>query len=65
MNAVVDPVRYRHLHRRSLRLEWFTISWNAIEAIVAVGAGIMAGSTALIAFGTDSTIEVISAVVLL
>jgi cation diffusion facilitator family transporter len=61
----VKSAQYPHLHRRGLRLEWFTILWNVIEAIVAIGAGIMAGSTALIAFGADSSIEVISAVVLL
>jgi divalent metal cation (Fe/Co/Zn/Cd) transporter len=53
------------LHRRALCLEWFTVSWNIIEAIVAVGAGFIAGSTALVAFGADSGIEVTSAVVLL
>lgn len=53
------------LHRRSVRLEWFTVSWNVVEAVVAVGAGLVAGSTALVAFGVDSLIEVVSAVVLL
>jgi cation diffusion facilitator family transporter len=57
--------RREQLHRRAVRLEWFTISWNIIEAAVAIGAGIVAGSTALIAFGADSLIEVISAVALL
>jgi cation diffusion facilitator family transporter len=58
-------IRREHLHRRGVRLEWFTVSWNVIEAFVAIGAGLIAGSTALIAFGVDSLIEVISAVVLL
>jgi cation diffusion facilitator family transporter len=57
--------RVRSLHRRGRRLEWFTISWNVSEAIIAIAAGLIAGSTALVAFGTDSLIEVISAVVLL
>jgi cation diffusion facilitator family transporter len=48
-----------------VRLEWFTVSWNVIEAVVAIGAGIIAGSVALIGFGVDSGIEVISAVGLL
>jgi divalent metal cation (Fe/Co/Zn/Cd) transporter len=48
-----------------VRLEWFTISWNVIEAFVAIGAGIIAGSVALVGFGADSGIEVISAVGLL
>ncbi len=46
-------------------LEWFTVSWNVIEAVVAIGAGFIAGSVALIGFGVDSGIEVISAVGLL
>lgn len=53
------------LHRRTLRLEWFTISWNISEALIAIGAGLIAGSTALIAFGAGSGIEVILAAVLL
>jgi len=58
-------IRREHLHRRGIRLEWFTVSWNVIEAFVAIGAGLVAGSTALIAFGVDGLIEVISAVALL
>lgn len=45
-----------NLHK-ALRLEYFTITWNVIEAIVAVGAGIAAGSIALVGFGFDSSIE--------
>jgi cation diffusion facilitator family transporter len=55
----------QQLHRRAVRLEWFTVSWNVVEAVVAIGAGIIAGSVALIGFGADSSIEVISAVALL
>jgi cation diffusion facilitator family transporter len=53
------------LHRRALRLEYVTVGWNVIEAFVAIGAGLIAGSVALIGFGVDSGIEVISAVGLL
>jgi divalent metal cation (Fe/Co/Zn/Cd) transporter len=52
----------RRLHRRGLRLEYFTISWNVIEAAVAITAGLIAGSVALVGFGVDSGIEVVSAV---
>jgi len=48
----------------SRRIRWFvaaTISYNVIEAIVAMVAGIQASSTALIGFGLDSVIEVSSA----
>jgi len=54
--------RRRLLYRRALRLEYFTIGWNVLEAIVAIGAGVVAGSVALVGFGVDSGIEVISAV---
>jgi len=57
--------RRRRLHARAVRLEWFTVAWNVIEAVVAIGAGIIAGSVALIGFGVDSGIEVISAIGLL
>jgi cation diffusion facilitator family transporter len=57
--------RERRLHRRALRLEYFTVSWNVIEALVAITAGVIAGSVALVGFGVDSGIEVISAVALL
>jgi hypothetical protein len=53
------------LHRRALWLEYFTVGWNVVEAVVAIGAGVIAGSVALIGFGADSAIEVISAVGLL
>jgi cation diffusion facilitator family transporter len=53
------------LHRRGIRLEVFTIAWNVVEALVAIGAGLIAGSVALVGFGVDSGIEVISAVALL
>lgn len=43
--------------RKALRLEYFTITWNVIEAVVAIGAGIVAGSIALVGFGFDSSIE--------
>jgi divalent metal cation (Fe/Co/Zn/Cd) transporter len=53
------------LHHRALRLEYFTVGWNVVEAVVAIGAGIIASSVALIGFGADSAIEVISAIGLL
>jgi len=51
--------------RRGRILEYFTIGWNLLEAIVAVGSGILAGSVSLIGFGIDSLIESASAIVLL
>jgi divalent metal cation (Fe/Co/Zn/Cd) transporter len=47
------------------RLEYFTIGWNVLEALVSVWAGVVAGSTALVGFGVDSVIESSSGAVLL
>jgi len=53
------------LIRRAFRLEWLTVGWMTIEAVVALVAGIGAGSLVLVAFGLDSIIELISAGVLM
>jgi divalent metal cation (Fe/Co/Zn/Cd) transporter len=53
------------LIREAFRLEWLTIGWMMVEAVVAIGAGIAAGSLVLVAFGLDSLIELISAGVLM
>jgi divalent metal cation (Fe/Co/Zn/Cd) transporter len=53
------------LARRGRKLEYFTIAWNSIEGIIAVAAGIIAGSVSLVGFGVDSFIEVISGAALL
>ncbi|HEV2071018.1 MAG TPA: cation transporter [Acidimicrobiales bacterium] len=61
MMAAAGTLDRARLHRRALWLETFTIAWNVIEAIVAVGAGVASGSVALVGFGVDSAIEVASA----
>jgi len=53
------------MHVRAVRLEWATVLWNVVEAVVAIGSGAVVGSAALVAFGADSLIEVSSAVVVL
>jgi divalent metal cation (Fe/Co/Zn/Cd) transporter len=50
---------------RGKRLEYFTIAWNSLEALVAVVAGGSAGSISLVGFGIDSFVEVISGSTLL
>jgi hypothetical protein len=50
------------LIRQAFRLEWLTVAWMVIEALVAIGSGVIAGSLTLTAFGLDSVIELISAV---
>lgn len=54
--------RRRAVLRRRVRLVVaVTISYNVIEAVIAIAAGAVASSGALVAFGLDSTVEVISA----
>jgi divalent metal cation (Fe/Co/Zn/Cd) transporter len=55
----------RDIARQGRRLEYFTISWNSLEGLVAVIAGAVAGSISLVGFGIDSFIEVISGAALL
>lgn len=46
------------------RLAYLTILWNSLEGIIAVGAGIAAGSIAMVGFGVDSVIEVSSGLII-
>jgi divalent metal cation (Fe/Co/Zn/Cd) transporter len=58
---VVPTARRTILHRRVRLLVAATISYNVVEAVIAITAGTLASSTALIGFGLDSAIEVLSA----
>ena len=51
--------------RTGIRLELVTVAWMAVEAALAIGAGIAARSVLLTAFGADSLIELLSGVTLL
>src|SRR5580704_9642359 len=53
------------LIRDAFRLEWLTIGWMSVEAVVAIASGVAAGSLILTAFGLDSVIELASAGVLM
>lgn len=59
--TTVSPTRRTALARRVRWLVTATIAYNVVEAAVALTAGTMASSTALIGFGLDSVIEVASA----
>ncbi len=59
--AALTEARRTTLHRRVRFIVGFTITYNVIEAIVAIWAGSMASSAALIGFGLDSIVEVLSA----
>lgn len=54
----------RLLGRASL-LAWLTIGWNLVEGVIAVAAGVAAGSLALVGFGLDSFVEVFAGGVVL
>jgi hypothetical protein len=53
------------LVRRAKLLAWLGVGWHGVEAAVAVGAGLAAGSIALIGFGADSLIESAAGIILL
>ena len=56
--ALLSPDERSKLERRARRLAWGGNAWHVIEFAIAVGAGVAAGSIALVAFGVDSLIEV-------
>jgi len=61
MTTVLTPARTGLLRRRIRIVVAITISWNVVEAVVALIAGGAASSAALIGFGLDSVVEVLSA----
>ena len=67
MEAATVPVgspEYLSLARRAKLLSWASLGYMALEGLVAVVAGIVAGSIALIGFGIDSAIEGFASVVI-
>jgi divalent metal cation (Fe/Co/Zn/Cd) transporter len=54
-----DPYRLAAL-RDGVRVEALSVAWMALEAAIAIGAGILARSVLLTTFGLDSVIELIS-----
>jgi len=63
--ATIDTLERPAAVQRGRRLEYFTVVWNTGEGLVAVVAGMIAGSISLVGFGIDSFIEVTSGSVLL
>ncbi|MGH3322029.1 MAG: cation diffusion facilitator family transporter [Streptosporangiaceae bacterium] len=61
----VDPAARRRLGRRAQLLAATSVTYNVIEAVVAIGAGLVAGSVALVGFGLDSVVEVSSGLIIL
>lgn len=62
---VGDPMRRSQLGRRAQLLAAASVSYNAVEAVVAITAGAVAGSIALVGFGLDSIVEVSSGLIIL
>ncbi|MFE3845690.1 cation diffusion facilitator family transporter [Thermoplasmatota archaeon] len=53
------------LHTKALRLSYFTVGYNIIECIISLFAGFLAGSTALMGFGSDSLVESLSGTIMI
>jgi len=58
--ATVLQAQRPALVRKGLWLNYLTIGYNAVEAVVSIAAGVASGSVALVSFGADSGIEVTS-----
>ena len=54
------PVNRPRLVRRSQALSYLTLGYNSLEGLIALGAGAVAGSIALVGFGIDSLIELVA-----
>src|SRR5215211_5377619 len=62
--AAITRARYEQLARRVKALSWLSLAWMTVEGGVAIAAGIVASSIALIGFGLDSAIEGFASVVI-
>ena len=60
-----DRALVQRLARRARALSWLSLLWMTIEGAVAIGAGIVAGSVALVGFGLDSAIEGFASVIII
>jgi divalent metal cation (Fe/Co/Zn/Cd) transporter len=64
-DAAPDPTTTTRLRRRARLLAAASVAYNVLEAVVAVAAGLVAGSVALVGFGLDSVVEVSSGLIVL
>jgi divalent metal cation (Fe/Co/Zn/Cd) transporter len=53
----IDRATYERLARRARLLSWLSLAWMTVEGAVAISAGIVASSIALVGFGLDSAVE--------
>src|SRR5690242_16176729 len=63
--AVITRDRYEALAGRAKLLSWLSLAWMTVEGVVALIAGIAAGSIALVGFGLDSAIEGFASVIII
>jgi divalent metal cation (Fe/Co/Zn/Cd) transporter len=63
--ATISRERYEELARRVRLLSWLSLGWMTIEGVVAIAAGIVASSIALVGFGLDSGIEGVASVIII
>jgi divalent metal cation (Fe/Co/Zn/Cd) transporter len=63
--ALLTPADRARLGRRAQWLAGASVAYNVLEAVVAVSAGLVAGSVALVGFGLDSVVEVFSGLIIL
>lgn len=54
-----------NLHSKALKLSYFTVGYNIVECIASIIAGYLAGSTALLGFGSDSLVESLSGTIMI
>lgn len=63
--AAISRQRYRDLARRVRLLSWLSLAAMSVEGVVAIVAGVAAGSIALVGFGLDSAVEGFASVVII
>jgi divalent metal cation (Fe/Co/Zn/Cd) transporter len=63
--AAISQERYERLALRVKLLSWLSLAWMTVEGAVAIAAGIVAGSIALVGFGLDSAIEGFASVIII
>jgi divalent metal cation (Fe/Co/Zn/Cd) transporter len=63
--ATISRERYEELARRVRLLSWLSLGWMTVEGVVAIGAGIVASSIALVGFGLDSGIEGVASLIII
>ena len=63
--ATLERARYADLAGRVKLLSWLSLAWMTVEGAVALLAGFLAGSIALVGFGLDSVIEGVASVIII